>query len=210
MLLISLLYLLSFCNFGSRLDKNCTFTQKDSLIWGNSLIWFLSTYYFLSCLKKKSLEQILRSKHVCLALGPNQTETSHLTQRRPFREVSLQWYLSISYHTGVWKQSLERLMRHICFVILGHFQSKLPALLKRILNPIQHGHFQDCSHKGKAKRPLPSLKSVTYRLQWWTLAKLYPTKRIFKIYMNHVSQHLSSADISIFSPEINQFWYIKK
>ena len=32
--------------------------------------------------KKKSLEQILRSKHVYLVLGPNQTETSHLTQRR--------------------------------------------------------------------------------------------------------------------------------
>ena len=93
-----------------------------------------------------------------------------MTQRRPFREISLQWHLStfLPYHTGVWKQSLERLMRYICFVILGHFQSKLPALLKRILNPIQHGHFWDCSHKEKAKRPPPSLKSVTYRLQWWT------------------------------------------
>ena len=28
--------------------------------------------------------------------------------------------------------------------------------------------------------------------------------------MNHVTQPLSSADISIFSPEINKFCYIKK
>ena len=28
--------------------------------------------------------------------------------------------------------------------------------------------------------------------------------------MNHVTQNLSSADISIFSPEINKFCYIKK
>ena len=62
---------------------------------------------------------------------------------------------------------------------------------------------------GRAKRsPLPKI-CCTYP----TLMKLgtvipYP-KKIQK-YMNHVTQPLSSADISIFSPEISKFCYIKK
>ena len=35
-------------------------------------------------------------------------------------------------------------------------------------------------------------------------------ERRFKKYMNHVTHPLSSADISIFSPEINKFCYFKK
>ena len=56
----------------------------------------------------------------------------------------------------------------------------------------------------------PSLKSVTHILQWWKLAQLYLTQRRSKKYMNHVTHPLSSADISIFSPEISKFCYIKK
>ena len=56
----------------------------------------------------------------------------------------------------------------------------------------------------------PSLKSVTDIVQWWNLAHLYLTKRRFKKYKNHVTQPLISADISIFSPEIRKFCYIKK
>ena len=63
---------------------------------------------------------------------------------------------------------------------------------------------------GRAKRPSPSLKSVTHILQWWNLAQLYLTQRRSKKYMNHVTHPLSSADISIFSPEISKFCYIKK
>ena len=59
------------------------------------------------------------------------------------------------------------------------------------------------------KGPL-SLKSVTHILQWWNLAQLYLTQRRSKKYMNHVTHPLSSADISIFSPEISKFCYIKK
>ena len=62
---------------------------------------------------------------------------------------------------------------------------------------------------GGAKRP-PFLKSVAHILQWWNLAQLYLTQRRSKKYMNHVTHPLSSADISIFSPEINKFCYIKK
>ena len=56
----------------------------------------------------------------------------------------------------------------------------------------------------------PSIKSVTHILQWWNLAELYLSQRRFKKYMNHVTNSLRSADISIFSPEISKFCYIKK
>ena len=80
-----------------------------------------------------------------------------------------------------------------------------------IINPIQDGLFRGCSGMGRggAKRP-PSLKSVTYILQRWNLAQLYLSQRRSRKYMNHVTHPLSSADISIFLPEISRFCYIKK
>ena len=71
-------------------------------------------------------------------------------------------------------------------------------------NPIQDGHFQGCSRMGC------SLKSVTHILQWWNFAHLHLTYRRSKKYINHVIYFLSSADISIFSPEISKFCCIKK
>ena len=56
----------------------------------------------------------------------------------------------------------------------------------------------------------PSLKSVTYILQWWNLALLYLTWRTSKKYINHARHSLSLAGISIFSLEIDIFCYIKK
>ena len=78
-------------------------------------------------------------------------------------------------------------------------------------NPVQDGLLRGCSlmEGGRAKRP-PSLKPVTHILQWWNFAQLYLTQRRSKKYMNHVTHPLSSADISIFSPEISKFCYIKK
>ena len=64
--------------------------------------------------------------------------------------------------------------------------------------------------KGGGAKNAPSLKSVTHILQWWNLAQLCLTQRKSKKYMNHVTHPLSSADISILSPEINKFSYIKK
>ena len=54
------------------------------------------------------------------------------------------------------------------------------------------------------------VKPVTHILQWWNLAQLYLTQRRCKKYMNHVTNPLNSADISIFSTEISKFCYIKK
>ena len=63
---------------------------------------------------------------------------------------------------------------------------------------------------GGVQKGPPSLKSVTYILLRWNLAQLYLTQWRSKKYMNHVTHPWSSADISIFSPEISKFCYIKK
>ena len=76
-------------------------------------------------------------------------------------------------------------------------------------NPIQDGLFRGCSRMRGPKSP-PSLKSGTDILQWWNLAQLYLTQRRSEKHMNHLTHPLSSADISIFSPEINKFCYVKK
>ena len=59
-----------------------------------------------------------------------------------------------------------------------------------------------------SKSPLPKICQ-----EYPTVMKLgtiipYPKKT--KKYINHVTHLLSSADISIFSPEISKFCYIKK
>ena len=79
-------------------------------------------------------------------------------------------------------------------------------------NPFQDGHFWGCS---QIAHPLPkkcptSLKPVSHILKWWKLAQLYITYRGSKKCINHVKHRLSSADISMFSLEINKFCYIKK
>ena len=44
----------------------------------------------------------------------------------------------------------------------------------------------------------------------WNFPQAYLTYRRFKKYTNYVKDHLSSADISIFSPSNSNFCYIKK
>ena len=74
-------------------------------------------------------------------------------------------------------------------------------------NPFQDEPFRGCLWMGGKKAP--SLKSITHILQWWNLmAQLYLTKMKFKKYINHVTHHLSSADISPFPPQISNFCYI--
>ena len=52
--------------------------------------------------------------------------------------------------------------------------------------------------------------SVTRILQWWNFTQFNLTLRRSKKYINHVTHTISSADISIFSPEISNFCYTKK
>ena len=79
------------------------------------------------------------------------------------------------------------------------------------VNPIQDGLFRGCSRMGGTLFG-PTIPKIchTYPMQWWNLAQLYLTQIRSKKYMNHVTHPLSSADISIFSPKISKFCYIKK
>ena len=59
------------------------------------------------------------------------------------------------------------------------------------------------------KKAHTSLKSVTHTLPWQNLLQLHLTKENRK-YMNHVTNPISSANISSFPPEIRKFCYINK
>ena len=85
-----------------------------------------------------------------------------------------------------------------------------PWTIWKNINPIQDGLFWGCWQMGEGQKDPPSLKPVKHILQWWNLAQLYLIQKISKKYMNHVKHPLSSADISIFSPEISKFSYITK
>ena len=77
-------------------------------------------------------------------------------------------------------------------------------------NPIQDGPSRGCSRMGRGQKGPLFLKLFTHTLQWWNFAHLYLNQRRSKKSINHVTHPISSADISIFSPEIDKFCYIKK
>ena len=78
-------------------------------------------------------------------------------------------------------------------------------ILLQVLTPFRMGLF-GAAHRwgvgggGEGKKP-----SVTHFLHWWNLAQLYLTSRRSKLYINHVTHPLSSANISIFSAKISNF-----
>ena len=79
-------------------------------------------------------------------------------------------------------------------------------------NPIGDGlfFFRAAHWLGGDQKGSPFLIYVLHILQWWHLAELYLIQRRSKKYINHLTGLLSSADISIFSPEISKFCYTKK
>ena len=112
--------------------------------------------------------------------------------------------------SGVFIVNFEHIL-HVFLVFLLVTLNK-QMLAGFLLNPIQDEIFRCCSRMGRGaeqKDPL-ALKSVRHILQWWNLPQLYLTQRRSKKHMNHLTNPLSSADISIFSPEISKFCYIKK
>ena len=60
---------------------------------------------------------------------------------------------------------------------------------------------------GAAHGPPENLSHISYSDETW---QLYLTQRRSKKYASHLTHPSSSADISIFSPEISKFCYIKK
>ena len=77
------------------------------------------------------------------------------------------------------------------------------------INPIQDGPFRGClKDAGVKKAPHPyNLSRISYNDETWHNYLL--PKEDSKKHINHVTHPLSSADISIFSPEISNFCYIK-
>ena len=87
--------------------------------------------------------------------------------------------------------------------------SQFPKIVS--LNPIQDGHFRGCSRMGVGgckKVPLPKICHTNPAMIKLCTIILYLKK--IQRYMNHVTHSLNSDDISIFSPEISKFCYIKK
>ena len=64
------------------------------------------------------------------------------------------------------------------------------------------------AHEWGGEDPLPKI-CYTYPTMM-KLGTIIPYLKKTKKYMNHVTHNLNSADISIFSPEISIFYYIKK
>ena len=74
------------------------------------------------------------------------------------------------------------------------------------VNLIQDESFWDCLRmKGGQKGPFSNLSHISCNDETWQSYSLPKEKP-----KNHVTHPLNSADISIFSPEISKFCYIKK
>ena len=80
---------------------------------------------------------------------------------------------------------------------------------KGILSPIQDGHFLGCSQMGGGERLLLPKICHTYPAMI-KLGTVIPYLKNIQKYINHVTHLLSSADISIFPPEISKFCCNKK
>ena len=77
-----------------------------------------------------------------------------------------------------------------------------------MLNPIQDGHFWGCSQMREGQKRLPLPKICHTYLTMMKLDIVIPNlKKIQKVYE---SRDTPRADISIFSPEISKFCYIKQ
>ena len=64
-------------------------------------------------------------------------------------------------------------------------------------------------HRWRRKVPLPKI-CQTYPTMMKLGTLITYLKKIKKMYKSHETQPLNSADISIFLPEIRNFWHIKK
>ena len=89
----------------------------------------------------------------------------------------------------------------ICYFLIC---MAVPLTLSRM------GLFQGCWWIGGAKRFHLTLKSVIFFPTIIKLGTITPYLKNFKKCINHATDSLSFADISIFSPKISNFFHIKK
>ena len=76
--------------------------------------------------------------------------------------------------------------------------------------PIQDGLFRGWSRMGGGQKGPPLHKICHAYPTEMKLVTVTPQPKEIQKYMNHVTQPLSFADITIFSQEISKFCYIKK
>ena len=81
---------------------------------------------------------------------------------------------------------------------------------RKCLNPIEDGAFSGLFRDGwggaEGGKKAPPLH-ISHNDETW---RSYTLPKRFKKYINHVTRTLNSAEISIFSPEISNFFCIKK
>ena len=109
----------------------------------------------------------------------------------------------------------NKFLKNVSFVLKKSMSLTFLMMQEECLNPIQDGSFWGCSRIWGARRgwknPLPKICRTHFTMM--KLGTLMPylmkIQKIYK-YINHVTHPLSSADITIFSPEISKFCYIEK
>ena len=98
-----------------------------------------------------------------------------------------------------------------CFHSLVTWDFFARRKIHKFSNPIQDGPFRGCSRMGwGAKRPPIPKICYTYPTIMKLSILLPQLKNTSKKDVNQVTRPLSSANISIFSPRIGKFWFIKK
>ena len=79
------------------------------------------------------------------------------------------------------------------------------------LNPIQDGLFRGYSRMGRGIfGPLPKIRHTNPTMMKFDTGNLIPYLRKIQKMYKQVTRSSYSADISIFSPEISKFCYVKK
>ena len=118
---------------------------------------------------------------------------------------------SVTHNSTISQNLLKRIEKiwitgslfHINFLIFYHFYIELCYIYSSAISTVTLFRM---AYLGT----LTDGGGLTYIFQWLNLAQLYLTYRRSKKYIKHVKQSLSSTGISIFSPEIGIFRYIKK
>ena len=117
----------------------------------------------------------------------------------------------------LWKQGNEKCINggrgHLAIYYyineLANFCDEAAKICRTSLTLFRMGLFGTTHGWGRGQKELLPKICHTYPTMM-KLGTVIPYPKKIQKYMNHVTHPLSSADISIFSPEISKFCYMKK